>query len=136
MFSLQRFLSKGDKFFDLLTASTEEACESVAALLELIKAPHDQRALDKFVQRRKEDKRITEEITSLLCSSFVTPLEREDMETLSHALSRIPKTIKKFAERLQLSATNLLETKRRCVSRGSSSRRYSSGIWAVPALGR
>ena len=107
MFSLQRFLSKGDKFFDLLTASTEEARESVEALLELIDAPQDQRALDKFVERRRQDKRITEEITSLLCSSFITPLEREDIEALSHALSRIPKTIKKFAERLLLLQSQL-----------------------------
>jgi uncharacterized protein len=103
MFSLQRFLSKGDKFFNLLEASADEACESGRALMEFISTPTTGSTLEKFVVRRRQDKRITEEITALLCSTFVTPLEREDIETLSHALYRIPKTLEKFAERLLLS---------------------------------
>lgn len=100
MFSLQRFLSNGDKFFDLLEASAGEAHQSVHALLDLIKSPRDSQTLDEFILRRREDKRITQKLTSLLCSTFITPLEREDIEALSHALYRIPKTIEKFAERL------------------------------------
>lgn len=107
MFSLQRFLSKGDRFFDLLLASAEEARESVAALLELLEAPVEERTIEKFVLRRSKDKRIAEQISSLLCSSFITPLEREDIEALSHALSRIPKTIKKFAERFLFAQAHL-----------------------------
>ena len=41
MFSLQRFLSHADKFFDLLEASAEEARRSVQALVELINKPRD-----------------------------------------------------------------------------------------------
>jgi len=100
MFSLQRFLSNADKFFDLLEASADEARRSVQALVELINTPRDGQTLDEFVLRRRQDKRITQEMTSLLCSAFITPLEREDIESLSHALYRIPKTIEKFAERL------------------------------------
>ncbi len=100
MFSLQRFLSNADKFFDLLEASADEARRSVQALVELINTPRDGQTLDEFVLRRRQDKRITQEMTSLLCSAFITPLEREDIEALSHALYRIPKTIEKFAERL------------------------------------
>ena len=43
MFSLQRLLSKGNRFFDLLEAGAEEARQSVQALVELIKAPQDGR---------------------------------------------------------------------------------------------
>jgi len=100
MFSLQRLLSRGEKFFDLLEASAEEARQSVQALMELIHLPQKERSLEKFVLRRRQDKQITQEITTLVCSAFVTPLEREDIEALSHALYRIPKTIEKFAERL------------------------------------
>jgi len=100
MFSLQRLLSKHDKFFDLLEASAEEAQHSVEALMELIEAPHDSRTLDEFILRRRQDKRITEELTELMCSAFVTPLEREDIQALASALYRIPKTVEKFAERL------------------------------------
>ncbi len=36
--------------------------------------------------------------------SFVTALEKEDIEVLSHALYRIPKTVEKFAERFVISS--------------------------------
>lgn len=107
MFSLQRFLSNADKFFDLLEASAEEARRSVQALVELINTPRDGHSLDEFVLRRRQDKRITQEMTSLLCSAFITPLEREDIEALSHALYRIPKTIEKFAGRLMVAPADL-----------------------------
>ena len=103
MFSLQRLLSNGDRFFDLLEASAEEARQSVVAVVELIKAPEDGVTLENLLARRRQEKRLAEELTALLCSAFVTPLEREDIETLSSALSRIPKVAKKFAERLLLS---------------------------------
>jgi uncharacterized protein Yka (UPF0111/DUF47 family) len=100
MFSLQRFVSRGDRFFDLLEASAEEARHSSRALMELIEHPDADQSLKEFVLRRKEDKRIHEEIAKLLCNTFVTPMDREDIDALSSVLSRIPKVIKKFAERL------------------------------------
>lgn len=108
MFSLQRLLSRGDRFFDLLEASAEEARQSVHALVELIGKPDDQQILQEFVSHRREDKRIREEINRLVCNTFITPLEREDIDRLSSVLSRIPKVMKKFAERL-LMLRNYLE---------------------------
>lgn len=67
MFSLQRLLSKSDRFFNLLEASAAEAQQSVQALLELIDANQDPQALDHFSQRRREDKRISAE--SLMAAS-------------------------------------------------------------------
>jgi uncharacterized protein Yka (UPF0111/DUF47 family) len=103
MFSLQRLLSKSDKFFDLLEASAEESQHAVEALVEMMKAPQEGRSLDECILSRRQEKRLNEEITTLLCSTFVTPLEREDIESLSRALYRIPKTAEKFGERLLLS---------------------------------
>lgn len=102
MLSLQRFLSNGDRFFDLLEASAEEGRQSADALWKLIQAPPSERTLDQFILWRRQNKRSTEELTELLCSTFITPLEREDIEALSAALARIPKVVKKFAERLLL----------------------------------
>ncbi len=102
MFSLQRLLGKDDKFFDLLEASAEQACHSVDALVGLLKTPDPGRSLDEFIQTRRKDKRITEEISEAVCKTFVTPLEREDIESLSAALYKIPKTVEKFSERLLL----------------------------------
>jgi uncharacterized protein len=107
MLSLQRFLSKSDKFFDLFEASAEESCQSVRALVELLNTPADKRSLEEFILRRRQNKRINEELTTLLCGTFVTPLEREDIESLARALYRIPKTIEKFSERLVLSQSFL-----------------------------
>jgi uncharacterized protein len=103
MFSLQRVFGTGNRFFDLLGAGAAEAQQSILALVALVNAPHDGRALEKAVVSRRQEKQIHEQITALVCSTFVTPLEREDIEALSDALSRITKVAKKFVQRLLLS---------------------------------
>ena len=102
MFSLQKFLSKDDKFFDLLESSAEEARGSVQLLVPYLKSPDHVLSLDEFIEKRRRDKVITREIAEHLCVTFVTPLEREDIETLSATLYKIPKTVEKFGERLLL----------------------------------
>ena len=100
MFSLQKLLGKDDKFFRLLEASAEECRSSVRSLVHLLKTPPEKRSLEAFVESRRKDKRITSELTEHLLKTFVTPLEREDIEALSEALYKIPKTVEKFSERL------------------------------------
>jgi uncharacterized protein len=107
MFSLQAFFGKGDKFFDLLEASAEEARSSVQALIKVVKQPDQSVSLDDFVLARRKDKRITEKISEELVSTFVTGLEREDIEALSNALYKIPKTAEKFAERFLICTPDL-----------------------------
>lgn len=102
MFSLQRFLGKEDKFFDLLEASADEACTSVRALISFMKKPDEVKSLDEFIRSRRAEKRIASKISEELCTSFVTALEREDIEALSVALYKIPKTIEKIGERILL----------------------------------
>lgn len=100
MFSLQKLLGKDDKFFQLMEASAEECHTSIQSLITLLKSPPEGRSLDAFVEARRKDKRITKELTEHLLKTFVTPLEREDIEALSEALYKIPKTVEKFSERL------------------------------------
>jgi uncharacterized protein Yka (UPF0111/DUF47 family) len=102
MLSLQRLLSKGDRFFNLLDAAAEEAHETVHSLMEFVKKSSDGQALDTLVARRRKNKRIFEEMMTLLCSAFVTPLEREDLESLASALYKIPKTVERFCEHWSL----------------------------------
>jgi uncharacterized protein len=102
MFSLQQFLGKDQKFYDLLEASSAQVSACGRSLAELLQRPPDKRSLDDFIQSRRKDKRITEEINQALCKTFVTPLEREDIEALSTALYKIPKTIEKFGEHFLL----------------------------------
>ena len=100
MISLQRLLSKDEKFFDLLEASADEVQINVRALIELVKSPDLSSCVDTFNDSRRRETRIANEITEELCRTFVTPLEREDIESLSSALYKIPKNLEKFAERV------------------------------------
>lgn len=107
MFSLQRLLGKEDKFFDLLEASAQQAQASVQALIQFTKSANQSATLDAFIQSRRKDKRITAEISEALCTTFVTALEREDIEALSNALYKIPKTVEKIGERILIAAPHL-----------------------------
>ena len=102
MFSLQRLLGKEDMFFELLEASAEEARNSVQALVKLSKALDQPVELEEFARSRRKDKEITAQIRNAVYTTFVTALEREDIEALSNALYRIPKTVEKFGERIRL----------------------------------
>jgi uncharacterized protein len=107
MLSIQSFFSKANTFADLFTSSAEEVRKSVFTLIELLKSSPEDFNLENFSKVRQQNKRINEEITTLLCQTFVTPLEREDLEALSRALYRIPKTLEKFAGRMILSKSYL-----------------------------
>lgn len=106
MLSLKKLLGKDDKFFDLLEAGAEEAKASVdlfSSFLKKIaggKVPAS--SLDDFIQSRRKEKRIRHMTMEELSKTFVTPLEREDIEALSFALYRIPKQIEKIVERLSI----------------------------------
>jgi len=102
MFSLQELLSPKDKFFDLLEASAEEARASVKALIHLIENPGHVSSLEEFAASRRKEKQITSAISDAICTTFVTALEREDIEALSQALYKIPKTVEKIGERIVL----------------------------------
>jgi uncharacterized protein Yka (UPF0111/DUF47 family) len=102
MFSLQKLLGKEDKFFDLLEASAQEARSSVQALVKLSKDLENPSPLNEFAYARRKDKEITKEISTAVYTTFITALEREDIEELSNALYKIPKTVEKFSERAML----------------------------------
>ena len=100
MFSLQKLLGKEDKFFNLLEASAEEARTSVQALVKLSKELDKPLSLHEFAWSRHKDKEITQQISAAVYTTFITAIEREDIEDLSNALYKIPKTVEKFTERV------------------------------------
>jgi uncharacterized protein Yka (UPF0111/DUF47 family) len=105
MFSLQQLMGKGDQFLNLLERSAEEAHESVCLLVKLLEAPESAKGLDDFVMARRKEKQISAEISERLVRTFITGLEREDIEALSSALYKVPKSVEKFAERYLAAAT-------------------------------
>lgn len=107
MFSLQTIFGKGDKFYGLLEASAEAAHASAEALIELLSTPSTQQNLDKFRQARRREKELFATISEELVNTFVTVLDREDIEALNDALYKIPKVIEKFAERYTLALTRI-----------------------------
>jgi uncharacterized protein Yka (UPF0111/DUF47 family) len=107
MFSLKKLFSKEDKFFSLLEASAEEGRASVKALAQFLKNPSATASLEEFLHAREKEQEIATEIDVLLVESYATPLDREDIEMLSRALYRVPKGIKKFAERYLICAPHV-----------------------------
>jgi len=95
-----QILFRGDgRFYDLLEASAHEARHS-AQILGTLPKTGARETVEQLSQSRRNHKRISQEITKELCNTFVTPLEREDIEALSNALSRVTKTTEKIGERM------------------------------------
>jgi len=98
MFSLQRLMGEDHKFLELLEASANEASQSVGALKALLGKQSHKPTLKTFAALRSKEKDITSQIAELVIRAMVVAMEREDIEALSSALYRIPKTVEKFAE--------------------------------------
>lgn len=103
MISLQKFFGKDDKFFDLLEASAQEARHSVEVLTKILSQPGKAPQLEDFHASKEADKKITEQINEAIITTFVSQLEKDDIEVLSAALYKIPKTVEKIAERFIIS---------------------------------
>ena len=66
MFSLKKLFDKDEKFYDLLEAGTEQALTSTQLLssyLQRSQAFTSSNDLDEFIQSRRKDRRITQQIT-------------------------------------------------------------------------
>jgi uncharacterized protein Yka (UPF0111/DUF47 family) len=77
------------------------------ALLERLEQKESPQSLEEFVHSRRKDKQITQELTEELCKTFITPLEREDIQALSAALYKIPNTVEKIGERVLICPEDL-----------------------------
>jgi uncharacterized protein Yka (UPF0111/DUF47 family) len=109
MISLQKYFSQDAKFFDLLEASADETRALTDLLIQFLAKSKQEHLLDEFAFEREKDKRITERISEEIVNTFITALEREDIESLSYSMYRICKVIEKFAERYSLAPDRLGE---------------------------
>jgi uncharacterized protein Yka (UPF0111/DUF47 family) len=107
MFSLQQLFGKGDKFNKLLEAAASEAHESVRLVIALMQSPRNTKAFDDLVLARRKEKKISEQISEELVQTFVTGLEREDIEALARGLYKIPKSAEKLAERFMMAGRHV-----------------------------
>jgi uncharacterized protein Yka (UPF0111/DUF47 family) len=109
MISIGRIFGQDAKFYDLLEASAKQADTSVHHLVDLLAKIENKSSPDlaAFAQSRREDKRITQELTEQLTKSFITPLDREDIQALAASLYKIPKTVEKIGERMLICPQDL-----------------------------
>jgi len=108
----KKVLGRDEIFFDLLEASADEANASAARLKDFllrIQGVLSVDCLQDLILTRQKNKEITTQITRELCRTFVTPLEREDIEALSKSLYKIPKTVQKIAERIMISPRDIVK---------------------------
>ncbi|HEX7342289.1 MAG TPA: pit accessory protein [Rhodanobacteraceae bacterium] len=108
MFSLQTMFGKTDKVFGLLQASSEAALEAARAVSQLTRDGDRTPSMATFSAARKREKELAAQISEELVNTFVTALDREDIEAMNSALYKIPKSVEKFAERYVLVAERLV----------------------------
>ena len=107
MFSLQTIFGSGQQFYTLLDEAAQAAYDSTKALHSMMKAADRQPALDAFKLARQRERTASDKISHALVDSFITPIEREDIEALGSALYKIPKQVEKFADRYSLAVKHL-----------------------------
>ena len=107
MFSLQTIFGSGQQFYTLLDEAAQAAHDSAKALHTMMKATDRQPALDAFKLARLRERAASDKIGKALVDSFITPIEREDIEALGSALYKIPKQVEKFADRYSLAIQHL-----------------------------
>ena len=107
MFSLQTIFGSGKQFYTYLDEAAQAAADSAKALHAMMREADRQPALDAFKLARLRERAASDKISQALVDSFMTPIEREDIEALGSALYKIPKQIEKFADRYSLATAHL-----------------------------
>lgn len=107
MFSLQTIFGQGKQFYSLLDEAAAAAHDSTKALHAMLREPGRDHALDAFKLARQREREASDKISQALVDTFITPIEREDIEALGSALYKIPKQVEKFADRYALARLRL-----------------------------
>lgn len=102
MFSI---FPRDDRFYILLERLTAEVVTSSQNLKTLITSPSEverQIAAETVVASKGNAKAVSRDITRELCNCFVTPFDREDIQSITEHLYKIPKINEKICERLRI----------------------------------
>jgi len=86
-----RLLPRNERFFELFTSVASMNVEAARTLLELFKAPVDKRTYLVETIKRLEHQadQVTHELVTKLNTSFITPLDREDIHMLASRLDDV-----------------------------------------------
>jgi len=99
-----RLLPTDERFFELFSAAAENAADGAQRLRDLVCAPEGERDAHYELVRAAEHRgdEITREILQRLNSTFVTPLDREDIHALAEELDDVVDRLQDVGARLQL----------------------------------
>ena len=100
---LARFLPRDEQFFDYFRDSAINAAEVAAVLVEVVEGGDDQeRKVRRLRDLEHRGDEITHQIFSALNSTFVTPLDREDIRGLAAKMDDFVDDLEEAAKRLWL----------------------------------
>lgn len=122
MFSIQKFFGKDPKFFELFEKSAHANLLGALCVSEILEEKNLVNNNQQLRDARRKSKEIHAEIQELVIKTFVTSLEREDIEALSFTLYKVLKPLEKFIERHEITKSwtkniNFIEqAKALCVS--------------------
>jgi uncharacterized protein len=105
MMNLARLLPKEEKFFNYLQKLSKDAHDSAKHLKTFVEngdAGTRNKAAAEISACRVQSKNTSGEVTKELCLTFITPFDREDIQSLATELYKIPKAIEKIKDRLEL----------------------------------
>jgi predicted phosphate transport protein (TIGR00153 family) len=98
-----RFLPKDVSFFDHFEKQAEKTVEGCRALLDMVTAPKDVAAQAKAISEiEHECDRITHAVVAQLHTTFITPLDRNDIYRLITKMDDVMDFVEATAERLSL----------------------------------
>lgn len=100
---LARFLPRDEQFFDHFRDSAANAAEVTAVLAQVVEGgPERERNVRRLRELEHHGDEITHRIFSALNSTFVTPLDREDIRTLAAELDDLVDDAEEAGKRLWL----------------------------------
>jgi uncharacterized protein Yka (UPF0111/DUF47 family) len=103
--AVAKLLPREDKFYRLMGGLAEEARLCAIHLDTFVKSDDKSQRTTELTainESRIRSKTLSSDITRELCSTFITPYDREDIQDFSHSLYKIIKTIKKIGDRLDM----------------------------------
>ena len=102
-------IPRDEKFFAMFLKQVENISAASSLMLEGARAGNSQLAMASEQIKALESKgdEITHDIFTRLNQTFITPLEREDIQALAAALYKIPKTVEKIGERILIFPADL-----------------------------
>lgn len=102
---MAKLLPQEDKFFELMRGLSAQAHNGAALLKQYVETSDPQGRIlvgRSIAQCKAEAKILMARVTHEVAISFVTPFDREDIQEFASHLYKIPKTIDKIRERLEL----------------------------------